>query len=100
MCRTSVNLLSGGVSNGHRPSYGRNWVTERSGGVLLWRVDDLDAVSECDACNDFRQLVLALQPPPRLRRRHDELSHDEFEHNQAGGVLRQRASDPDSAVSD
>ncbi|MGA8499648.1 MAG: acetate--CoA ligase family protein, partial [Xanthobacteraceae bacterium] len=32
-------------------SYARNWVMVSSGGVLLWRVDDLDAVSECDAAD-------------------------------------------------
>jgi len=34
-------------------------VTPGSGGGLLWRVGHLDAVSERDAGNDFRQLVFA-----------------------------------------
>jgi methyl acetate hydrolase len=41
------------------PSYARDWVTGRSGSALLWRVGHLDAVSEGDAGEDFRQLVVA-----------------------------------------
>ena len=46
---------------------------------MCWRVGDLDVVSECDALDDFGQLVLALQP---------------------GSVLRQRALGADGAMPD
>ena len=62
---------------------------------MCWRVGDLDAVAECDALDDFRQLVLALQPAPGPGRRHHQL-----EHHQPGGVLRQRALRADGPVPD
>ncbi len=49
-------------------------------------LDDLDAVLESDALDDFRQLVFALQAPPCSCCRHDEL-----EHHQLGGFCRQRS---------
>src|SRR5580658_2330665 len=47
----------------------------RLGDVLRWRIGDLDAVSECDALDDFGQLVFALQPAPGFGRCHDQLEH-------------------------
>ena len=54
-------------------SYARTWVTRGLGGALFWRVGHLDAVSEGDAGNNFRQLIFALEPAPGLRRGHDQL---------------------------
>src|SRR5580658_7943417 len=65
----------------------------RLGDVLRWRIGDLDAVSECDALDDFGQLVLALQPAPGFGRCHDQL-----EHHQPGRVLRQCALGPHRAM--
>ena len=50
---------------------------------------------ECDALDDFGQLVLALQPVPGLGGRHHEL-----EHHQPGRVLRQRALRADGPMPD
>ena len=36
----------------------------RSGGVVCRRFDDLDAVSESDTSDDFRQLICSIQAPP------------------------------------
>ena len=44
--------------------------------------DDLDAVLEFDALDDFRPLIFALQAPPRFRG-----DVDEFEHHELGGVI-------------
>ena len=63
--------------------------------MLCWRVGDLDAVAECDALDDLRQLVLTFQPVPGLGGGHHEL-----EHHQPGRVLRQRALGPHRAVPD
>ncbi len=52
-------------------------MTPLSGGVLGWRVGDLDAVVEGDTLDDLGQLGLAFQPSPGLRGRHDELEHHE-----------------------
>ena len=62
---------------------------------MCWRVGDLDAVAECDALDDFGQLVLALQPVPGPGCRHHQL-----EHYQPGRVLRQRALRADGPVPD
>ena len=53
------------------------------------RLDDLDTVVKCDALDDLRQLVFAFQPPPGFRGGHDEL-----EHHQPGGGLRERPLGP------
>ncbi len=58
----------------------------RSGGGLLWRVDDVDTVAESDTPDDFGQLAFALQAASGFRGRCNEL-----EHHQSSSVLRQRA---------
>src|SRR5918998_4343027 len=74
-------------------SYAGVWVTAWSGGGLLWRAGDLDAVAEGGTPDDLGQLALALQPTAGLGRRHDELEHD-----RPGGVLRQRTLGAHRAV--
>jgi hypothetical protein len=70
------------------------WVTAgRSGGGLCWRLGHLDAGAEGDTLDDLRQLVLALQPAPRLVGDRDQL-----EDHQPSGVLRQRTLGADRAV--
>jgi hypothetical protein len=46
--------------------------------------DDLDAVLEFDALDDFGQLIFALQSSPRFRS-----GVDQFEHHELGGLRRQ-----------
>src|SRR5690554_3111571 len=49
----------------------------RSGGVLIWRRRDGDAVGGFDAFDDHWQLIFALQPSPRLGCGHDQLEDRE-----------------------
>ena len=46
--------------------------------------DDLDAVLEFDALDDFGQLIFALQSSPCFRS-----GVDKFEHHELGGLRRQ-----------
>ena len=46
--------------------------------------DDLDAVLEFDALDDFRQLIFTFQSSPRFRG-----GIDKFEHHQLGSLRRQ-----------
>ena len=55
--------------------------------------DDLDAVLEFDALDDFRQLIFAFQSSPRFRG-----GIDEFEHHQLRSLLRQRSLGPHRSV--
>ena len=57
------------------------------------RLDDLDAVLEFDASDDFRQLVFALQSAPCFGGRRDELEDHEL-----GGSGRQRSFRPHGSV--
>src|ERR1700722_3829970 len=68
----------------------------RSGGVVSRHLDDLDAVLESDALDDFRQLVFSLQPPPGFCRRGDELEHHELGSRRRQGSLRAHRSMTDS----
>jgi hypothetical protein len=56
-------------------------------------LDDLEAVLEFDASDEFGQLVFALQTPPGFCRRTDQL-----EHHEAGGLGRQRSFCPHGSM--
>lgn len=51
----------------------------------MWRLDDFDAVLECNALNDLGQLVFSFEFSPGFGG-----CGDEFEDHKPGGVLRQR----------
>src|SRR5881394_1650981 len=65
-------------------SYAGEWVTRsvRRRGEPAF--NDLDAVLEFDALDDFGQLIFALQSSPCFRS-----GVDEFEHHELGGLRRQ-----------
>ena len=55
--------------------------------------DDLDAVLEFDALDDFGQLIFALQSSPRFRS-----GIDQFEHHELGGLGRQGSLCPHGSM--
>ena len=55
--------------------------------------DDLDAVLEFDALDDFGQLIFALQSSPCFRG-----GVDKFEHHELGGLGRQGSLGPHGSM--
>ena len=76
-----------------RGSYGGDWVTRaiRRRGEPTF--DDLDAVLEFDALDDFRQLIFAFQSSPCFRS-----GVDKFEHHKLGRLRRQGSLRPHGSM--
>jgi len=60
---------------------------------VIWHFDQLDAVLEFDASDNFRELFFTLQSPPCFRG-----DVDEFEHHELGGLRRQRSLRPHGSM--
>jgi hypothetical protein len=61
--------------------------------VVSRHFDDLDAVLEFDALDDFWQLIFALQSSPRFRS-----GNDQFEYHELGGLRRQGSLCPHGSM--
>ena len=91
--RRGKNFVSSEIMISQRPaereSYAGDWVTRSIGGVVSRHFDDLDAVLEFDALDDFGQLIFALQSSPCFCS-----GVDQFEDHELGGLRRQGSLRP------